>query len=824
MGISVSKENVRKQLFDFLSIAGLLFLCIVYIFASKRFGDSLTGDYGDGAYSVLTHTFRSFAERKLSLWLPNLWGGLPAVGNTLVQNLNPLHWLAVLLNGNNVDFFALGIAECLHIYVLAIGLFLFLRITKFSRLISFITVIVLLFSAEMLKQEHWIYIFTGFAWFPLIIDALLMLKERRQWRYVVAGGICIGVSGLANQAQSLLINILIVFCFFWALIFEKKTNRHEIIFLTKQFIVLGAIGFSICAPALLPSIEYTHNAVRFIPYEGFLSSDKKMSLQNFNRYAVAVESLSGFIQYPFQSSSGYWNIGAFPFLGSLFISIGIFVKKQDLYVKRLCTGIAIFSVLYSVGFLLPILFYYVPYFNAIREPFLYLPYLILPFAYFFAVGMKFVFSANSKEIQSGVHKPALLICLLLLIFLSCFLPHNLRIPFQKYNIIIAFLCASTIGAHFLIKRGLFVGGGWYALLFMTVLAQMGMNFRAMQFNRSIVPVAKTEKNVEDLVRRIDSVKLSKEHTSRHMLWSSEGQLYPSNIMVNIGGLDSFAYFNPIPRWNYISRSLNFKIQAALKNTEFWHTNIDPESIQYKQMEESGFASLGIEHGYCDLGDSRRQSSVVTWQAKTLGNGWFVYNTESVADSSSLTNDVIISSLNSREDYDKFAFVNGCNDFVNLAETCANAVTLKKYNSDCLAFNVFTETEGIFVTAETWYPGWSVYIDGKKSSVLQVNYILRGVKCPAGEHIIEFKFMPVSFVVGCILFLVCMASIVVLFLCKCFALWKHGQHPAVFVKIILEIALLLAVFCIGKTFALSSSIRGVVKGAISFAEKSFNSLF
>jgi hypothetical protein len=59
-----------------------------------------------------------------------------------------------------------------------------------------------------------------------------------------------------------------------------------------------------------------------------------------------------------------------------------------------------------------------------------------------------------------------------------------------------------------------------------------------------------------------------------------------------------------------------------------------------------------------------------------------------------------------------------------------------------------KTNQFAVFSEIYYDaGWNAYLDGKKADYLRVDYLLRGMPVPAGDHTIEFRFEPHSYKLG-----------------------------------------------------------------------------
>ncbi|HBU78176.1 MAG TPA: hypothetical protein DEF18_08750, partial [Muricauda sp.] len=71
-----------------------------------------------------------------------------------------------------------------------------------------------------------------------------------------------------------------------------------------------------------------------------------------------------------------------------------------------------------------------------------------------------------------------------------------------------------------------------------------------------------------------------------------------------------------------------------------------------------------------------------------------------------------------------------------------SIDLVDYRPDYLKYSSNNSNDGFAVFSEMHYPsGWNAFIDGKPQDHYKVDYALRGMKVPAGQHEIEFKFEP-----------------------------------------------------------------------------------
>ena len=126
-----------------------------------------------------------------------------------------------------------------------------------------------------------------------------------------------------------------------------------------------------------------------------------------------------------------------------------------------------------------------------------------------------------------------------------------------------------------------------------------------------------------------------------------------------------------------------------------------------------------------------------------GNAWFIKNLKKVnsaneeikiLDSLDNKNKAIYSSHKALESIQNIK--------TNFAVDSLATIKLTEAKPNYLKYQSNNQNEGFAVFSEIYYPdGWKTFIDGKEANHMRVNYILRGMNIPVGNHTIEFKFDP-----------------------------------------------------------------------------------
>jgi len=71
-----------------------------------------------------------------------------------------------------------------------------------------------------------------------------------------------------------------------------------------------------------------------------------------------------------------------------------------------------------------------------------------------------------------------------------------------------------------------------------------------------------------------------------------------------------------------------------------------------------------------------------------------------------------------------------------------------YQPNHITYRSANTHAGVAVFSEMYYAnGWNAYIDGMLQDHFRVNYVLRALRIPEGDHTIEFKFEPEVVITG-----------------------------------------------------------------------------
>ncbi len=127
---------------------------------------------------------------------------------------------------------------------------------------------------------------------------------------------------------------------------------------------------------------------------------------------------------------------------------------------------------------------------------------------------------------------------------------------------------------------------------------------------------------------------------------------------------------------------------------------------------------------------------VTRRESANGAAWFV--------------DGLVPASDAREEIDMLARIDNRNTAVISSEDKGKLqeygtfgdgeITLAEYRPNYLRYEYTADGDAFAVFSEIFYDkGWKAYIDGSEAPYCRVDYLLRGMRLPAGKHTVEWKF-------------------------------------------------------------------------------------
>ncbi len=88
--------------------------------------------------------------------------------------------------------------------------------------------------------------------------------------------------------------------------------------------------------------------------------------------------------------------------------------------------------------------------------------------------------------------------------------------------------------------------------------------------------------------------------------------------------------------------------------------------------------------------------------------------------------------------------------------------VRRLGSDSMEVHAALEAPGYLVVTESYHRGWTATVDGRSAPVYLADYLFLAVPLPAGEHVVELRFAPLSLWVGAATSLLAAVALAALF--------------------------------------------------------------
>jgi len=679
----------------------------------------------------------------IPLWNPYNFSGTPHLANYQSAALFPLNVVFLV----PFDFInSWSILVLLQPLLAGAGMYLFLRSFKLSGISALIGSLAFMFCGFLVTWMGYATLGYAILFLPYALFAINKYFESKSYKYLLILALTIPLSFLAGHFQTSIYFICTTVAY---LIFSSFANKNLKSFLVPLFFIIA--GFLLSAPQILPSVEFYTQSVR---------QEIITQLEVIPPIYLTTLFAPDFFGNPVTRNDWFghyaeWNgySGVIPLFLALFSVFALWKKSKK---------VIFFSILALVSLLL-----------AFDTPINDLVFALkLPVLSTSASGRIIVLFSFSVAVLSGFGFDALISFLkktsftkLIIVLTPCVLIISLiwLIPFfgvlpdiEKNGIARSNLVLPTL---FLFSF-IFLGAAFFVLkkykksiYVFSILTLLIVSFDLLRFStkwQTFEPKEYVFKDVpiNDFYKKNKTEerffgKLSAENSVYYKLQALGGYdpLYPGRY----GEFVKYVDFGKIERGD---RS----VVDFPNSTPRTGRAIDFLGVGYIAQKKSDDGQVWA----FPFGDYRPDKFEIVYEDdiyKVYKNRdvfprAFVVNSYEV-----ITDDNKILEKMFSQNFDLRKNVVLENDpGIDKLEGAATS-KIVKYLPEEIEIAVDSENEAILVLTDTFYPGWSAYVNNEKQEIIRADYTFRGVAVPSGKSNVRFIYEPQSFKTGIYLLIV-----------------------------------------------------------------------
>jgi hypothetical protein len=796
------KNITFKSLLPHL-IALLIFIIITFIFFQPMIMDGrvmIQNDViqGRGGGQELKE-FREETGQE-GLWTNSMFGGMPGY-------LISVYWSGDLAQ-HIQKVISLGFpSPAMYLFLSMLCFYIMLLTFKINPYLSIIGAIAFglnSFNILSIEAGH-IWKISAITYMPLVIAGVQLLFSKKYWLGIGLTALAVALELRSNHFQITYYLFLILLIMWLVHLYAafKNGELNDFIKTTGIIAIAGILGLATSLGKIWTSLEYSPYSIRG---KSELSTNTQSTSGGLDRdYAFAwsngiAESMTFMVPYFYGGASGE-NVGVESSLGENLRARGIPVGQVRQFVSQAPTywgnqpftggpyyiGIIVVFLfvlgIYSVkgplkywliiaialGFVLSwgknlswfnyFMFDYFPLYNKFRAVSM---TLIIPFVCMPLLGMlglnEFIKSPNrsflikSAIITSGI----LLLVLIASYFMSFSSPKDsamqqdwliqaiedqrasmLRSSALK-SLLFGLLAVLVLYLYELKKLNIYLLTGVLSLLILIDLVTLDRKYlNDENFKRqSTVTIGQPDDADKEILR--DSAQFRVLNLTANIFNDAVTSFHHSSIG-GYHGAKMRRYADVIDRY------LQDEIQKLY--TRFSNNLTNLEGIPILNMLNTKYIKIGST------------SNAEVRNSGAMGNAWFVNSVKKVnsADEEieAIGTEILRLTAISQWEPEKSVYSIG-------------SISLTEYQPNYLKYESKNNGDGFAVFSEIYYPkGWSAYVDGEEVPIRQVNYLLRGLEIPAGEHVVEFRFRPYSYHIGNTIMLISSILVILIFLFSIF---------------------------------------------------------
>jgi hypothetical protein len=723
------------------------------------------------AYPNLAYLIDALRHFRIPCWTPYVFSGTPFAGEVYYQTFYPVNWiLALLVNpGTHLSFFVAELHAIVHLLIAGLAAYVMFKGLGLSKMASLLGGFSFMLSGFMVIRVIHVTIISTLAWFPLVFLCFHRSLYERKAFWAVLAGMLYGLAILAGFPQFAMFEayFLGLYTIFFVIL-KWRDYRYETV--GRGVLSLGllvVIGLGLAAIQFLPNLEQ----VKYTAYAKLSFAElTTASLEPRQLLTVLAPKLFGSVSgdLPSKTDSVEFWVGAGNYFywetviyaGIIPLILGIFALAERRRPLRwfglvlgggaLLLALGKFTPVYKLALMV------LPGLGRFRVPGRLGGLYILALMYLTGFGADFFLRKGTERQIRALFKGLLVasgVAVLIWILAAAGAFRGLARDFVGPDVYansvrqwgyFAILVLAMLGITFYRSRkNTRPGIVFWLLVVVTFLDLYSFGHR---FNES--PLGPDEGVLISgglRIQRPDIVQLQQEARREPFRINSR---IPSLGMVmgrNQGNLDRLELIE-----GYAPLGLN-RYAPFERPTQRMY---DLLNVKYK----------------CKL-DTANRALVLVPNPTALPRAWMAYQYEV------LPQDQVLTRLEDPGfDYRHVALVEQTPSFSSLAseDPVANQVSLEKREPEHLRLSVRTAETGTLVLSEMYYQEWKARLDGKSAAIYPVDYTLRGVTIPPGEHTVEMDYDLHWFKVGGLISLVTL----VLSLCLIVVLKPRRQSSRV----------------------------------------------